>query len=254
MTINRDELLGRAYEEFIASGKYSDMYIKNKFGRNTDIDTSTTPEDIWDGGGLYTGFPTGSAETIEVFSDNANDTSAGTGARTVKIYGLDDNYDLIEETLTMNGVTAVTSANSYKRMFRAYVVTAGSNETNVGKLTFRHSTTTSNVFAIILADGGQTNQTNYTIPAGYTGYFKYLISSLLDNTSNSATMAIYFKGNGEATRFIYPFILNNNQQYKWTPYGGVQIPEKTDIMLRCLNVTNNNADIVVKYDLLVEKN
>lgn len=59
-------------------------------GNNPDLDTATLPEDIWTGGG---GYPWLTASTaLELLSSSANDTSAGTGARTVTINGLDINY------------------------------------------------------------------------------------------------------------------------------------------------------------------
>ena len=51
----------------------------SKFGRNSEIDTATDPEDIWNGGGLYTGFPDGAAETIDVFSSSILDDDGNTG-------------------------------------------------------------------------------------------------------------------------------------------------------------------------------
>ena len=53
------------------------------------------------------------ASLLQVSSGSANDTAAGTGARTVTIVGLDANYNVISETLTMNGVTPVQTVNSY---------------------------------------------------------------------------------------------------------------------------------------------
>ena len=37
----------------VARGDDELYYTVNKFGRNSDIDTATDPEDIWDGGGLW---------------------------------------------------------------------------------------------------------------------------------------------------------------------------------------------------------
>jgi hypothetical protein len=48
---------------------------------------------------------------MTVSSSSASDTSAGTGARTVLITGLNANYAVISESVTMNGQTAVTTTN-----------------------------------------------------------------------------------------------------------------------------------------------
>lgn len=58
-------------------------------GNNPDVDTAAA-EEVWAAGGLYP-WLTG-ATALEIVSDSANDASAGTGAHTVVINGLDINY------------------------------------------------------------------------------------------------------------------------------------------------------------------
>jgi len=60
-------------------------------------------EEIWDVGGSYT-FPL-SADTLAISSDDENDTSAGTGARTVLVKGLNSSFVEISETITLNGIS-----------------------------------------------------------------------------------------------------------------------------------------------------
>lgn len=60
----------------VARGLIDNYDINKKFGRNSDIDTGSAPEDVWNGGGLYTGFNATSAETLEFFSSDANDVGA----------------------------------------------------------------------------------------------------------------------------------------------------------------------------------
>lgn len=242
-------------EMLIAEGKYQDRYIVNKFGINTDIDTGTLPEDIWDGGGAYTGFPTGSAETLAIVSSSTNDTnSSGTGARTLRIFGLDSNKELQQEDVNLNGTTTVNSSNSYTRVYRAYVLTAGSSTTNEGEITINHSTTTANVFTVILTGTGQSQISAYTIPAGYTGYLKRYSASMFDNTTNRAEMAIWMRPESSAVRLINAFVISDANDITREPYGGIKFDEKTDIVFRCTSVDNSNAQITVTYDILVVKN
>lgn len=56
----------------VALGQVPDHSINVKFGRNSDIDTGT-PEDVWAGGGTYTGFNATSHESIQALSADAND-------------------------------------------------------------------------------------------------------------------------------------------------------------------------------------
>src|SRR5210317_2657610 len=113
----------------VSSGALSPSYKQvYKFGQNAVVGNSM--ETIWQQGGLYSYPP--SASTTTVSSSNANDTSAGTGARTVQIVGLDGDYNEISETIILNGQTAVTTTNSFLRVNRGVVLTAGSGGVNAG--------------------------------------------------------------------------------------------------------------------------
>ena len=75
----------------------------NKAGRNQDVDIGS--EDIICQGGDYT--PPTTARIHNIASSSANDTSAGTGARTVSINGILADYSEANETITMNGTSNV---------------------------------------------------------------------------------------------------------------------------------------------------
>ena len=153
----------------VAKGDFTGYSKVSKFGRNPGV-KSADYESIWDGSNLYP-WPT-AAETLSVVSDDADDTSAGTGARTVEIEGLDSSWNVLTETVTMNGLTPVITTGLFLRVYRARVVTAGSTGTNEGTITMTN-TTSSNVIAQISVDNsgfGQTLMAVYTIPAGKTGY------------------------------------------------------------------------------------
>jgi hypothetical protein len=150
----------------VQQGKVAGYSMVNKFGYNSSIGSGAF-ETIWETGGQLI-FQT-TAQTVNVVSDNVNDDVAGTGARTLRIQGLDSSFDLVEETVDMDGTTTVTTTQTFLRVFRMSVETAGTSENNEGDITATYSSTTDTA-ATITAGNGQTLMTVYTIPNGYTGY------------------------------------------------------------------------------------
>ena len=80
------------FELQVKRGQVGWHYAIFKFGFNPDVDDSL--ETVWAEGGLYGYIET--ATVLKVSSSSANDTSAGTGARTVTLSGLDADYAEIE--------------------------------------------------------------------------------------------------------------------------------------------------------------
>lgn len=150
--------------------------------------TVTANSDVWEGAGLYP-FQS-SATKLEILSASANDTAAGTGARTFMIAGLDANFNSISETITMNGVTPVQTANNYLRINGLNLLTAGSGGVNAGDVTLR-VTGAGATQAIARAGYGYAKQAIYTVPAGYT----LLVTDLF----------FALGGNGNAVNAVYSF-------------------------------------------------
>jgi len=142
------------------------LFTVNKFGANPDVDAGQT-EDIWDAGGVRA-LP-GAAETFIITSSSVNDAAAGTGARTLQIYGLDQDYNLADETVTLNGTTGVTTTTTFINIHRMVVRTTGSLTFNDGNLTATGSDS-SNAMAYIRANYSQTQMVHYMIPANFTGF------------------------------------------------------------------------------------
>ena len=165
----------------VAKGDFTGYSNVSKFGRNPSV-KSADYETLWDGSNLYP-WPT-AAETLNVVSTDANDTSAGTGARTVEIEGLDSNWDVQTETVSMNGTTNVTTTNTFLRVYRVRVVTAGSTGVNEGTITCTNTTSSNVIGQISLGSSGfgQSLMALYTVPAGKTAYLiNFDFSSSKDN-------------------------------------------------------------------------
>jgi len=155
----------------IALGGVGRAEFIQKFGRNPSI--GNAPETVWNYGGIYV-YPTVAAP-VYVSGSDEQDGAAGTGARTVTVLGLDANYNMIQETLTVDGAP---SGSSFLRVYRAFVVTAGTLGANKGTVLISTGATgTGTVLADIGTIGsgttygtGQTFLGLYTVPAGYKGY------------------------------------------------------------------------------------
>ena len=86
----------------VAEGQVTGATSLFKFGFNADVDT--TEETVWSGGGDLV-YP-GAAGEVYISSDDTNDVNpAGTGARTIKIQGLDANYLEIEEDIALSNIS-----------------------------------------------------------------------------------------------------------------------------------------------------
>ena len=91
------------YELQVAKGQIVGASSVNKFGANSNV--GTTEETIWTNGGNIT-WPA-AAFTAYIVSSDAADTSAGTGARTVTVSGLDADYKDKTVSVTLNGTSTV---------------------------------------------------------------------------------------------------------------------------------------------------
>jgi hypothetical protein len=110
------------YEPFelqVARGQITGHEVINIFGYNPDVDTSE--ESVWPDGGTIP-HPT-TASVLKISSSSANDTSAGTGARTVAIFWVDADYNEVSESVILDGQTPVNTGYSYLYINGFYVTT-----------------------------------------------------------------------------------------------------------------------------------
>lgn len=210
-------------------------------GNNPDVDGV---EDVWTGGGTYP-WMTG-ATALEIVSDNAADASAGTGARTVLINGLDATWTEVSQVVTLNGTTAVAIPTSLYRIQSALIMSAGSGKVNAGILTIRDSgggTTR----AIIPAGYGITRQSQFTVPLGYTLSVNSIFLSINRVTpAPVATVATFIQSSNGFYRLPLEIGVNGNP-YRHDGLPGIILPEKTDFALRCTSVSAQNTDMTAAW-------
>ena len=255
LTLLKSERINNDNGVNIVLGDIDNIGHINKFGRNPNIDTNTIPEDIWSSGGDYTGFPTGTPETIAVVSTSTNDTSGGTGARTVRIEGLKSTTSSAYETedITLTGTTTATSTNTWYRVNRMYVLTAGTLGYNEGTITFNHSTTTANVFGTIEAQRNQSTIAVYTIPYQTTGYIIQYSLSLVraSGAAGSGEISLRARDTSGVFRSIDYFDITNSQWVNKKFSYPKKLDSLTDIKFRVEDVSDNATIINASFTILL---
>jgi hypothetical protein len=156
-----------AFEPFelqVARGQIDGHSQVEIFGYSANI-AATALGPMWEGqtqsGGLYV-YPSVAAPLVLVSSSVSDNTS-----RSVVINGLDADYNILQETIALNGTSAVTTTNSFLRINGIEML----NSINTGTITAKIGAT---LYAQMNPGIGQTQMSIYTVPAGYTLYLSYI--------------------------------------------------------------------------------
>ncbi len=243
---NKDYLIEVGY------GNVAGTQVIQQFGRNPDTDTATTPEDVWPPGGVWV--PPTTGRIHDVVSDSASDTSAGTGAQTVLVKGLDASGNEQQETVTMNGVTNVPTSGTYTMIYAFTVATAGSGESNAGIITAT-AQTDATVTAHMAVGVNRASQAIYQIPTGKTalilgwyadvdggsGQSSSAIFRLVSRPSGGVFEAISIISATTAGSSIFTFKFEAPQTY----------PAGTIIKVQTVLVDANNVGASAGFELLV---
>lgn len=231
---------GLDVKQMVMGGMIEDAYHKRVFALNPAVVGTLTS--ICLQGGVYAN--PASASVLTIVSTSANDDSAGTGARTVIIEGLDANYAEITETVIMDGTTPVTTTNSFIRVFGMIVDTAGSATFPAGNITAKISSTT---YAQLTAGYNLSYNSNYTVPAGKTAYILHGGA-----TSSAATiMNVSFKvvSFGKAQHNIHSIDFYQ-RPYDYNFTIPMQLEAKTDLDVLALG-TATSSKVTATYDLII---
>lgn len=256
LTEKRLQWLSEQYPDtMVAMGYISGVKSWRKYGKNSNVGITSLPETVWQGDGLYP-FQS-SSYTAEVLSASVADTVVGTGAQVVRILGLDASFLEVTEDVPLNGVTPVlTTRTDWIRIYRAYILTAGSGEVNAGDITIR-LVSAGATQAVIAAGMGQTQQAAMTLPANYNGAITSWSIHLLNT---SATTEIEFG------IFIRDGSLDNPSWRVQSDLGAksgasssvleapinapIPIGPKTDVDVRVLACNSNNVRVASIFEMM----
>lgn len=234
----------------VATGGIADMASAAVFGTNPAV-PSTGFVDVWDAGGVLV-YPT-TGESWEVVSDSIQDSATGTGAATVLVQCLTDDYAEAEEILALDGVTPVAmSTSSAFRFRRALVLTAGSGasvpKANAGTITFRVAGGGA-TRAQILPGNNNTLDSHYTVPAGKVASL-VLVYTNINKNEDAEIKLLSTLGDGEI--FSQRFAIS---VYQDSVVGPIPLPApfiaKSDIKVQAKS-SNTSAKVSVALQFVVE--
>ena len=201
----------------IARGLVRGAYSVNKFGYNPSI-PSNAFETVWDGSNLYPYISTAGTATV-----TSDDTASDNGG-TVLVSGLDADYNLADEVLTIGGAAG---AIDFYRVFRVEMLSSTTADTNSGTLTVTVDSTTA---AIVSPERGQTLMALYTIPAGKKGYIVQLdVASSASGEIDVTLLTRNGASNVWATKEFLTIRGGFNEKNFILP---LEVNEKTDIEVR----------------------
>lgn len=244
----------------IARGIVTGNSYIHKFGNAPDFDTSDGKVTIWDGADdsginqMNYVYST-SADIDSISSSNAGDL------HNIEIQGLDVNYALVTQTITLTGQTRKALDTNLIRVFRArnvgvtdlagnvycYVNTALSSGVPIDATKVR---------AVIRIGNNQTLMALYTIPAGKSGYMRDWFASTAGASKVTANeVDLYARPFGQVFQIRHRTSINDTgTSYIHHKYEEPEeFAEKTDIEMQ-VNATAtgvSEASVSAGFDIVL---
>lgn len=227
----------------VARGKVKGSIPVHKFGAIASLSNNTTGT-VWDVNNTL--YPWSAFDTPGVLV--AAQANASDNGKVIKVIGLDENWEEIEENFTLSSAAAVTGTKTFRRVYRAFII---GGTTNVDTVNVSRGGT---VVLSIRPDMGQTLMCIYTIPNGYTGYLYKGVCTTQVGADASGFMYVRYNTIGQAFRVGHTFEVNGGGgEYEYNFAFPVAIPQHSDIDVR-VATRSNNGRFTAAFDLLLIKN
>lgn len=216
----------------ISAGADDEVSYVHQFGFTDGVGSSDTPVSIQPSRVLYPFLTSASQLTLaSTLSDTNN----------VTVYGLDANYDMIDEVVTLNGVTGVLTTQYFLRVYSIVCDTV-----NAGTITAKVGADT---LAEIRPNQLKSLMAVYTVPKGYTAFMMGVDASV--NKGHDAVIDMYARASGD---FKIQFTSDVYQSaYSYRPAIPIKLPQMTDIDFRVSHVENSNTRVACGFELVLDE-
>ena len=229
----------------VARGKVKGARVRNIFGFNES--TGTTMRTLWELADTtdYV-FPSAAVNMTVTSADAADD------GKTMIVLGLDVDYVVISEVVTLNNATPPVTTNAFFRVNDVVMLSA----TNTGTVTVSNSSVT---YAQIDAGRSKNQASVYTVPAGHC-FFLYRIDAFMNDSSAAKPGLFRNKVTNPAGRVLRvadtPYLNQMNIQRRF-PF---KYDEKSDIEFQIKTLSGSTyagvfgEGVIIKEDTPIPGN
>lgn len=238
----------------VKMGRLPGYSVVSKFGENPDVDTGTTPEEVWEGGGEYVYDADGTAPIAYMSSSDNADAD-----KIITIQGLDINGALVTQNITCAGQTVANLTTPLWRVWRAFNA-SGDGEDLAGTLYIHiDAAPTAGVpgageaRAIIDNGNNQTLMALYTLPAATVGFlYAGEVGLSRGQAAGAARISYCTRQLGKVCRVqkrVDIQVAGSSTYQYYNPFPQT-IPALTDLKVTVESVTANNMGVFAAFEIL----
>lgn len=199
----------------VARGDIAGAYPFGAYGERTTA-SGETNRVIWPNGTFA--LPNSAGVQMSIVSTSANDTAAGTGARTIEMHYLDANLAEQAEIITMDGLTPVlTTATDIVFINDFHVITYGTAPAAAaGNITAKNAGST---YSQISTGAVRCSSSARMIPAGKVCFVAGAVGGAASGTAAASSVIRVVASELDGDQYVYPLIM--------FPFGSIAVQDSS---------------------------
>ena len=228
----------------LAAGRIEKLSL---IGRNSGNDAvGTAYETVHSVGGIRSTISSATTVTV-VSSSTDDDNGGGSGCRRVKIKGVDQDGNLAEENINLDGTAAVTSTNQYVAV---YHVVGNKGAANVGDVDVKNG---SDVLLRMEAGTMQADVPFFRVPVAHRSF----LTSFLASVKESAYVSIWARRHDLPSGVTpwqkkFEVIITDNTAVYQLP-NPIQLDPEFEFEFRAKRVGSTDANVRVDWQIILEQ-